>query len=140
VCGVTENSVVAIVDDDPDILQALTAWLGMLGYATACHTSAESIKQHIRLRNGMLVLCAADDFASSPSLAGAILDINLPGASGIDLANHLRSMSPHIPLTIITALRDDERIRYGNMPHGVTCLRKPFDLGALEDALFPLMS
>ena len=37
------------------------------------------------------------------------------------------------------ALPEDALDRYGVLPEGVQCLRKPFDLDALEAALFPLL-
>jgi DNA-binding response OmpR family regulator len=63
----------------------------------------------------------------------------LPGATGFELAKSLRHMALELPIAIITALRDEERTRYGNPPPGIRCLKKPFDLDALEDALFPLL-
>ena len=135
----TKNAVVAIVDDDPNILHALAMWIELQGYFAACYISAENLKQDIRMENGKMVLYAKGGLTSSFRLAGAILDLNLPGASGVVLANDLRNMDPYLSLTLITALRDDERARYGNLPQGVPCLKKPFDLDALEDALFPLM-
>jgi DNA-binding response OmpR family regulator len=72
-------------------------------------------------------------------LVGAVLDLNLPGITGIELARALRCLSPGLPLAIVTALNDDDRLRYGNPPSGIRCLKKPFDLDALEEALFPLL-
>jgi len=93
----------------------------------------------IRQEGKHLSMQFGDSNPQSFTLVGAVLDVNLPGVNGIDLAVMLRDMAPELPITIITALHDDERVRYGQPPLGIRCLRKPFDLDALEDALFPLL-
>jgi hypothetical protein len=38
-----------------------------------------------------------------------------------------------LSLVIITALGEEDRLRYGMLPSGVQCLKKPFDLDTLEN-------
>lgn len=136
---VPSPGVVAIVDDDPHIAQALSQWLEFQGLRAACHLSGESLLQAVHDENGQ---CTLSDGAGNPTasrLTGAVLDLNLPGISGFELAAALRRLAPGLPLVIITALQPEERARYGAPPPGVPCLTKPFDLDALEDALLPLL-
>jgi DNA-binding response OmpR family regulator len=133
------RGVVAIVDDDPQISRALGLWLDLHGLRTVHHISGESLLNSIHQDNGVLTLHFGTIKPVVIPLVGAVLDLNLPGITGIELAKALRLRSPVMPLVIVTALREEERVRYGAPPLGVRCLKKPFDLDALEDALFPLL-
>jgi len=137
--AITTPGIVAIVDDDPYISCALGMWLELYGLRATHHTSGESLLQAIHQEEDRLVVHIAVGNDVELPLIGAILDLNLPGITGIELAHALRGLAPELPLTIITALHDDERARYGNPPPDICCLKKPFDLGALEDALFQLL-
>lgn len=133
------GGMVAIVDDDPHISRALGSWLDLHGLRATHHTSAESLLQAIHQTEGCLHLHIGVANPLVFPLVGAVLDLNLPGITGIELAKTLRRMVPDLPVAIITALRDEERARYGTPPPGIRCLRKPFNLDDLEDALFPLL-
>ena len=117
---------VALVDDDPNILEALSDWLRMLGFAPLKFASAESLLADLQRPTSTL----------ASNLAGAILDINLEGMNGVALAQQLRTIFPKIPLVLISALNAEEMGHLGPMPAMSTCLKKPFHLDALEDALF----
>ena len=134
------NGIVAIVDDDPHISRALGMWLEMYGLRATHHTSGESLLQALCQDDGHLTLHIGVSHAVAFPMVGAVLDLNLPGITGIELAQALRRLAPELPMAIITALHEDERERFGHPPPGVLCLKKPFDLGALEDALFPLLN
>lgn len=137
----TTHGIIAIVDDDVDISCALGMWLELQGIHAAQHLSAESLLKDLVFEDGHLSL-RVDGGDQGPvvlPLLGAVLDINLPGVTGIHLARTLREVAPDLPIAIITALREEERLRYGSPPPGIHCLKKPFDLMALEDALFPLL-
>ena len=128
--------VVAIVDDDPQIAGALGMWLELQGLGATCHLSAESLLDLLRLQDGQLTIQFGG--AHPEVVLGAVLDLNLPGKSGVELARMLRALTPDLPITLITALGVEQRGGYGKLPSGVQCLKKPFDLDALELALFPL--
>lgn len=135
----SHHGVVAIVDDDPQVSRALGLWLGLIGLRAVHHISGESLLQSIHQDNGVLTLHFGVTNPVVIPLVGAVLDLNLPGITGIELAKALRGLSPTLPMALITALREEERVRYGTLPPGVRCLKKPFDLDVLEDALFPLL-
>ena len=64
-----------------------------------------------------------------------LLDINLPGMSGLDLLNELSLAKRNTPVIVITA-SDDARIREGCKRFGVKAfLRKPVDGEALTDLI-----
>jgi len=130
---------VAIVDDDPHISRALGSWLELHGLRAAHHVSAESLLQAIHGADGRPVLKIGFSDPEFFPLLGAVLDLNLPGGTGFELARTLRQMAPDLPIAIITALNVEERLRFGSPPPGIQCLKKPFGLDALEDALFPML-
>jgi DNA-binding response OmpR family regulator len=94
--------------------------------------------QAIDLTQGQLMLRGNASHPQARLVVGAVLDLNLPGITGVALAKSLRQLAPTMPLAIITALRADERMRYGQVSEGIEILQKPFDLDALEAALFPV--
>lgn len=120
---------VALVDDDPQILEVLTLWLQTFGMKVCSFQSAEAL------------LCALDAPGSHlrSQLAGAILDVNLGRIDGIALARLLRKQNPQLPLVMITALSAQDLAHYGPLPEKTACLHKPFQLTELEDALFAWM-
>ena len=131
--------VVAVVENDSHIAQVLGVWLELQGLHAACYLSGESFLQAVHEESGQFTLPASAGNPVASRLVGAVLDLNLPGISGFELAATLRRFDPGLPLVIITALREEERVRYGAPPPGVRCLKKPFDLDVLEDALLPLL-
>ena len=133
------RGVVVVVDDDQQILDALGLWLDQRRQNAAFHSSGESLLQQLDLVDGKLMLRAGASDPVPRPLVGAVLDLNLPGITGLELAKSLRQLAPTMPLAIITAMRADERICYGQWFDGVWILRKPFDLDVLETALFPAL-
>lgn len=129
---------VAIVDDDTHISEALGLWVELQGLRALHFTSAEALLSVMHENKHRLTVPPRPNDATSYALVGAILDLNLPGMSGIDLSQVLHGLNADLPQVIVTALREEERGRYGPLPAGVPCLKKPFDLEAIESALFPI--
>jgi len=131
--------VVAIVDDDEQISSALKTWFEFGGLQTSLHSSSESLLQAITQKNSVAMVTSGGDRSICAELVAAVIDLNLPGMSGFELAKALRNRFPRLPLVVITAMRDNERAQFGSASAGIVCLQKPFDLDALDDALFPMM-
>lgn len=73
----------------------------------------------------------AEEALSTTSYALIVLDINLPGASGLELLTHLRKENNNIPVLLLTA-RDAVRHRIEGLNTGADdYLVKPFDLDEL---------
>ena len=109
-----------IVDDDRDIRSLLADYL-------------ES--------NGYRALAAADGLAMWKLLEDArpdlvVLDLNLPGMNGVELVLALRRLQPQLRMVMITAALEETLQARQTDLHGVTLLAKPFNLEALETALF----
>jgi two-component system response regulator FixJ len=102
---------VFIVDDDGAIRDALSLLLSLHGYPTATFASAEA-------------LLATLDAES----AGCIVaDVKMPGMSGLELQQALRSRAIQLPVVIITAHGDVASARAAFRADAVDFLEKPFD-------------
>jgi FixJ family two-component response regulator len=81
---------------------------------------------------------SAEDFLERGDLdrtACAILDMKLPGMSGLDLQQRLIATPTPIPIVFISA-HDEAMMRAKALRAGaVAFLRKPFDNGTLLEAL-----
>jgi FixJ family two-component response regulator len=113
------RSLVTIVDDDESVRESLPDLLREFGFAARAFSSAEEF-------------LASDCVGQTRCL---ILDIAMPGMSGLDLQQELMSRRQEIPIVFITA-RVDETIRPRVLAQGaVECLSKPFTEKTLREAL-----
>jgi FixJ family two-component response regulator len=113
-------SVVAIVDDDPRLLESVEELLEAAGYVARSFSSAESLL--VSGLSGVDVL---------------ISDIGMPGMNGFELRDLVMKARPELPVLLITGRHE---IADQNRAKGVNgFLRKPFDaddlLAAVNDAL-----
>jgi FixJ family two-component response regulator len=122
-CGasnrVEEAPVVAIVDDDGSVRLATECLVRSLGLATRTYASAEEF------------LLSAD----LDRTACVIVDVQMPGMSGIDLQGVLYEKGNRIPIILMTAF-PDERIQARALHAGaVGFLIKPFGSQMLVEYL-----
>jgi FixJ family two-component response regulator len=111
--------IIAIVDDDVSMLRALRRLLTSVGYVVVTYTSAEEFLQSdVLARVGCLVL-----------------DIMMPGMSGLELADRLAASGMTLPVIVTTASADEQIRRHAEQAGVVAYLRKPFEEGALLDAV-----
>jgi FixJ family two-component response regulator len=111
--------VISIVDDDIWVREATANYLRSRGFPVAAFASAEEFLQ-------------SDDLDRTTC---AVIDIQLPGLSGIDLQRELRATGRTTPVIFITALADED-VRTRAMAGGaVALLRKPFEAAAFDRCL-----
>jgi two-component system OmpR family response regulator/two-component system response regulator QseB len=114
---------VLVVEDDPLLGDALRVGLAQAGFATDW------------VRDGRAGLVAA----SSEPFAAIVLDLGLPGLSGLDLLARLRADRNAVPVLILTA-RDAIADRIAGLDAGADdYLVKPVDLGELAARLRALV-
>jgi FixJ family two-component response regulator len=102
---------VAIVDDDESVLSALQDLMEADGLPALCFGSAEEF-----LESGL-----------QHEAACLIVDIRMPGMSGLELQAKLKAAQSDTPVIFITA-HGDERVRMQAMREGAAeFLAKPFD-------------
>ncbi len=107
-----------IVDDDPSVRTSLTRLLRAEGVEPLCFATAEEFLDHLPAVNG-------------PGCA--LLDIGLPGRSGLELHARLQATRPEVPVIFLTG--------HGDVPMAVQALKdgafdfveKPYDDNALVD-------
>lgn len=114
-----QRLLVSVVDDDASVRESLPDLLGMFGFATRAFSSAEEF-----LESGYV-----------DETRCLILDIAMPGMTGLDLQRELKNRGQEIPIVFITAY-GDKALRSRLVEAGaVECLFKPFSRTALFDAL-----
>jgi FixJ family two-component response regulator len=110
---------IAVVEDDPSMLQGLNRLLLAHGFRVQTFASAELFLEGI-------AKCEADCL---------LLDIHLGGMSGIDLQRRLTSSRTDLPVIFMTAI-DNETTRQEAFDAGcIAYLRKPFLGKLLIDAI-----
>ena len=118
----TSLNVVAVIDDDPMILEMTSSLLSAFAFKTESYESAEAFLD-----------------AAAVSRAGCLVcDVHLGGASGLELARQLAAEGSKLPIIFVTG-SDAECIRRQAVALGcVAFLRKPFFSSALIEALTKL--
>jgi FixJ family two-component response regulator len=112
-------SLVSVVDDDESVRESLPDLLRQLGFTAEAFSSAEAF--------------LASEVVSETSCL--LLDIALPGISGLDLQQELIRRRKKIPIVFVTGL-GDKTLRPALLARGaVACLFKPFSDTALLDAV-----
>lgn len=113
------RELVSVVDDDESVRESLPDLLREFGFSVKAFASAE-------------------DFLASSSLGQTrclVLDVAMPGMSGLDLQDELLRRRRAIPIVFVTA-GADESVKSRAMAGGaVACLYKPFSSAALLDAI-----
>jgi len=110
---------VAVVDDDPSMLGSTRELLNADGFITELFASAEEF-----LASGVV-----------PRVDCLLLDIQLAGASGIELRHHLEACGSKIPVIFMTGLDDEALHRQALKAGCVALLHKPFPARQLFDAI-----
>jgi DNA-binding response OmpR family regulator len=113
------NPSLLIVDDDPDICQALTDFLEYERYQVkTVGTGEEAVARAEQYR-----------------FDAAILDLGLPDTDGLSLFRRLAEIDPNLPVIILTALNSEEK-RIESFRQGATAyLTKPYNKEELKTIL-----
>jgi FixJ family two-component response regulator len=114
------NPTVFVVDDDPSVRTAVKRLLASVGLA--CETfqnAAEFLTRAERGVSGCLVL-----------------DVRMPGASGLDLQRVLNQAGTNLPIIFVTAHADVPLTVRAMKAGALEVLTKPFDDQALLDAVY----
>jgi FixJ family two-component response regulator len=111
--------VVAVVDDDASVREALRGLLRSAGFRVETFASAEDFL----------------DRARSDGLGCLVLDVRMSGMSGVDLQDRLLASGWTVPIVFMTA-HADASVRARALAAGaVKFLQKPFSDDALLEAI-----
>jgi FixJ family two-component response regulator len=114
-----ESPLIAIVDDDESVRDALTSLLHAVGWQAEAFASAEAF-----LQSGQVHTTAC-----------LLLDVRLPGLSGLELQRQLHSSQTRLPVIFLTA-HGTEAMRAQTLQAGaVAFFAKPFSDTALLEAI-----
>ena len=113
------RALVAVVDDDESVRESLPDLLSEFGFRTQAFSSAEEF-------------LTSDSIDQTKCL---ILDIAMPGMTGLELQQQLNNYERKIPIIFITAQKDREIQDRALEQGAVSFLLKPFSDTALLDAL-----
>ena len=111
--------VISIVDDDGSVRGATCNLVRSLGYIVHAFASAEEF-----LNSGHL-----------PGTACLILDVRMPGMSGVELQDRLAASHDGVPIVFISAHADEEARARALESGAVDFLQKPFSDEALLNAI-----
>ena len=113
------HSLITVVDDDTSVRESLQGLIRSVGFAVEVFASAEEFLNSERLRDTHCL----------------ILDVRMPGMSGLELQRQMRADHSDIPIIFITA-HGDEAARSQALKSGaVDYLFKPFSEEALLGAI-----
>jgi len=115
----TDAAVVIVIDDDASVRAALEDLLGSVGLATRTFESPREFLQ--------------SDWMDSPGCL--VLDVRMPGLSGLDFQRELADLHIHLPIVFITAHGDIQMAVRAMKAGASDFLAKPFREQDLLDAI-----
>jgi FixJ family two-component response regulator len=110
---------IAVIDDDPRVLESLVNFLASCDYEAESYPSAEQF-----LGSGGLSRCMC-----------IIADIEMRAMSGLDLLQYIRSSKSAVPVVIITGKPSNNSEAFYLERGAIGFFRKPVDCDALVDLI-----
>lgn len=110
---------IAVVDDDQAIREAMDDLIKSFGYECHVFSSAEEFL----------------DFDARSVIDCMVVDVKMPGLSGIELQTELNRRQSHPPMIFVTSYEDDRTRKAALNGGALAVLRKPVDIGALIGCL-----
>ena len=115
----TERPLLSVVDDDEMLRESLPELLGEFGFTARAFSSGQEF-------------LVSDDVNETRCL---ILDVAMPGMSGLELQKELKHRGQAIPIIFITGQKDEEARKQAFRQGAVKFLYKPFSDDDLLDAV-----
>jgi two-component system, LuxR family, response regulator FixJ len=113
----TATPTVYIVDDDPQVCESLSLMVNSVGFEARAYTSAEAFLDDAR------------DAPGSPKCM--VLDVRMPGLSGLGLQQMLAAKRPRMPVIMISGCADIPMAVQAMSGGALDFLEKPFNSRAL---------
>ena len=113
------SATIHIVDDDPAVRDSLATLLARHGFATRSFASGRAFLD-----------------TASPAISGCVvIDLKMPGMSGLVLLHELRARKIDLPAVFVTGHGDVAAAVEAMKAGAVDFLEKPFSNGAIMDAI-----
>jgi two-component system, NtrC family, response regulator AtoC len=110
---------ILVIDDEKVIRDVLEAFLAKKGYEVVSASSAEEGIEKLKTEKPKVIL----------------LDIRMPGMSGVDAIKRIREIDKDVGILMATAVLDEEIARQTIKLGASDYIIKPFDLNYLEKSL-----
>jgi len=117
----SRNKTIAVIDDDAGIRGSLERLLTLVGYSVRTFASSQEFCDHLQANGTAHCL---------------VVDINLGGCSGLQLADHPAVAGGKIPFIFISGAVEERVRARANAAGCVALLSKPFKPVELLDAIF----
>ena len=117
--GANDRPLLSVVDDDEMLRESLPDLLREFGFAARAFSSGQEF-------------LSSDDVDETRCL---ILDVAMPGMSGLEVQEELKRRGQAIPVIFITGQKDEEIRKQAFSQGAVKFLYKPFSDSALLDAV-----
>jgi len=114
-----ERPLLSVVDDDESVRESLPDLLREFGFAARAFSSAREF--------------LSSDYVDETRCL--ILDVAMPGMSGLDLQQELKHRGKEIPIIFITGQKDEDIRKQAFTQGAVKFLYKPFSDNVLLDAV-----
>lgn len=115
----SSEKMVLVVDDEPQIREALARFLSAAQFTVADFNSAADV-----LESGLLQRACC-----------LITDVRMPGMNGLELEGIVRLEFPELPVFLITAHHDDQLAKAGALGSMTRLFYKPLDPDAFLSAI-----
>jgi len=117
--GATERPLLSVVDDDETLRESLPDLLREFGFAARAFSSGQEF--------------LSSDYVDETRCL--ILDVAMPGMSGLDLQRELKRRGQAIPIIFISGQKDEDIRKQALQRGAVKFLHKPFSDTDLLDAV-----
>lgn len=115
----TAAAPVFVIDDEEPVRAALAKLLRALGFNSESYASAQEFLDHYSGDHGGCLL----------------VDIRMPGMSGLDLIEELRRRGIDLPAIVMTGHTDESSLERLETLNAIGFLEKPFTLEQLKEKL-----
>ncbi len=113
------KSLISVVDDDRSMTKMLTRVLSSAGFAVAIFHSAEEF-------------LLAEEITETHCL---VLDVDLPGMSGLDLQKRLKESGSDLPILFVSGHATEQTRQQALTSGALSFLNKPFSIEDLLNAI-----
>lgn len=104
------------MDDDPETIETLKIFLEAEGHeVTFASTGQEAVKKAVASPHALM-----------------LLDINLPDVSGLEVLQKVKKMDPQLPVVMMTAYKEADRVIDCFRMGAADCVLKPFNFDYLR--------
>jgi len=121
------NGVVYIVDDDEAFRSSLSWLLEANGFKVSCHESGERFLKALESRDPTTPICA-------------LLDLNMPDLSGIEVQQRLNLKKQTIPVAFLTGYGQVRTAVQAFKQGAVDFIEKPFEEKAICDVVRKMLA